>query len=92
MDERARDRFSASNVAMRYRWPLPPIEVYKWRSDYFVIDGLHRVAVARALGHQYHRCRGHRPHRLTIPARARRARTMRASHLESAAHRHLRTW
>jgi hypothetical protein len=53
MDERARDRFLSVYVAMRTGEPLPPIEVYKWRSDYFVIDGLHRVAVARALGHQY---------------------------------------
>ncbi len=53
MDERARDRFLRVYVAMRTGEPLPPIEVYKWRSDYFVIDGLHRVAVARALGHQH---------------------------------------
>jgi hypothetical protein len=53
MDERARDRFLSVYVAMRTGEALPPIEVYRWRGDYFVTDGLHRVAVARVLGHQY---------------------------------------
>ena len=52
-DERARDRFQSVWVAMRTGEPLPSIEVYRWHGDYFVADGLHRVAAARAMGHQY---------------------------------------
>jgi hypothetical protein len=52
-DERARDRFQHVYVAMRTGQTLPAIEVYQWHGDYFVADGLHRVAVARAMGHQY---------------------------------------
>lgn len=52
-DGRARDRFQSVWVAMRTGESLPAIEVYRWHGDYFVADGLHRVAVARAMGHQY---------------------------------------
>jgi hypothetical protein len=52
-DERARDRFERVYVAMRTGEQLPSIEVFRWHGDYFVSDGLHRVAVARALGHEY---------------------------------------
>jgi hypothetical protein len=52
-DERARDRFQSVWVAMRTGAQLPSIEVYRWHGNYFVADGLHRVAVARAMGHQY---------------------------------------
>lgn len=31
---------------------LPPIQLYKIEDDYFVVDGNHRVSVARILGHE----------------------------------------
>jgi hypothetical protein len=38
---------------MRQGEPLPPIEVWAWRGKYYVLDGHHRVAAARALGIDY---------------------------------------
>jgi ParB-like chromosome segregation protein Spo0J len=38
---------------MRQGEPLPPIEVWAWRGEYYVLDGHHRVAAARALGSDY---------------------------------------
>jgi hypothetical protein len=52
-DARSRARFESVYVAMRTGQPLPLIDVYRWQDDYFVSDGLHRVAVARALGQEY---------------------------------------
>ncbi len=40
-------------MAMRQDEPLPPIEVWAWRGEYYVLDGHHRVAAARALGSDY---------------------------------------
>jgi hypothetical protein len=48
--DRARARLGSVLVAMRQGDPLPPIEVYAWRGEYYVLDGHHRVAAARALG------------------------------------------
>jgi hypothetical protein len=50
VSERARARLGSVLVAMRQGEPLPPIEVYTWRDEYYVLDGHHRVAAARALG------------------------------------------
>jgi hypothetical protein len=33
--------------------PLPPIEVWAWHGEYYVLDGHHRVAAARAVGSDY---------------------------------------
>ena len=52
-DSRSRTRFESVYVAMRTGAPLPLIDVYEWQGNYFVSDGLHRVAVARALGQDY---------------------------------------
>lgn len=52
-DLRSRARFESVYVAMRTGKPLPSIDVFRWRDHYFVSDGLHRVAVARALGQDY---------------------------------------
>jgi hypothetical protein len=52
-DVRSRSRFESVYVAMRTGKPLPSIDVFRWRDHYFVSDGLHRVAVARALGQDY---------------------------------------
>jgi hypothetical protein len=43
-------RFEAINVAVRKGEAMPPIQLYKVGEAYFVEDGHHRVAVARALG------------------------------------------
>jgi hypothetical protein len=51
--ERARARLGSVLVAMRQGEPLPPIEVYAWRGEYYVLDGHHRVAAARAVGSDF---------------------------------------
>jgi len=49
-DERSRWRFQAIAMALREGRELPPIEVYRLHGHYYVSDGHHRVAAARALG------------------------------------------
>lgn len=51
--QRARDRFQGVFVAMCRGEPLPPVELYRWHGRYYVSDGHHRVAAARALGIDY---------------------------------------
>ena len=53
VSDRARARLSSVLVAMRQGEPFPPIEVWAWRGEYYVLDGHHRVAAARALGSDY---------------------------------------
>jgi hypothetical protein len=53
VSDRARVRLGSLLVAMRLGKPLPPIEVWAWRGKYYVLDGHHRVAAARALGNDY---------------------------------------
>ena len=53
VSERARARLVSVLVAMRQGEPLPPIEVYAWRGEYYVLDGHHRVAAARAVGSDF---------------------------------------
>jgi len=53
VSDRARARLGSVLVAMRQGEPLPPIEVWAWRGQYYVLDGHHRVAAARALGSDY---------------------------------------
>ena len=50
VSDRARTRLMSVLVAMREGEPLPPVAVVAWRGDYYVLDGHHRVAAARALG------------------------------------------
>jgi hypothetical protein len=52
-DERSRTRFQALLVALRQGAALPPIETYRLHGRHYVIDGHHRVAVARALGETF---------------------------------------
>ncbi len=52
VDERARSRFQSVDRDA-HREQLPPIDVYRWHGDYFVADGLHRVAAARAMRQDY---------------------------------------
>jgi hypothetical protein len=49
-DERSRRRFQAIVTALRNGEVVPPIEVYRLGGRYYVADGHHRVAAARALG------------------------------------------
>jgi hypothetical protein len=53
VSNRARARLGSVLLAMRQGEPLPPIEVWAWRGEYYVLDGHHRVAAARALGSDY---------------------------------------
>jgi hypothetical protein len=53
VSERAHARLGSVLLAMRQGEPLPPIEVYAWRGQYYVLDGHHRVAAARALGSDF---------------------------------------
>jgi hypothetical protein len=53
VSDRARARLGSILIAMREGEPLPPIEVWAWRGEYYVLDGHHRVAAARALGSDY---------------------------------------
>lgn len=50
VSDRARARLSSILVAMRREEALPPIDVWSWGGAYYVLDGHHRVAAARALG------------------------------------------
>jgi hypothetical protein len=49
-DERSRGRFQAIVTAIRRGETVPPIDVYRWHGRYYVADGHHRIAAARALG------------------------------------------
>jgi uncharacterized ParB-like nuclease family protein len=50
IDRRLRDRWTRIYRAMVEGEELPPIDVYKVGDSYYVIDGHHRVSVARSLG------------------------------------------
>ena len=53
VSDRAHARLGSILVVMREGEPLPPIEVWAWHGEYYVLDGHHRVAAARALGSDY---------------------------------------
>ncbi len=53
VSDRARARLGSVLLTMRRGEPLPPIEVWAWNGQYYVLDGHHRVAAARALGDDY---------------------------------------
>ncbi len=50
LNRRTRDRWTRIYREMVEGQELPPIDVYKVGDDYYVIDGHHRVSVARSLG------------------------------------------
>jgi uncharacterized ParB-like nuclease family protein len=50
LSTRTRDRWTRIYREMAEGGELPPIDVYKLGDNYYVIDGHHRVSVARALG------------------------------------------
>ena len=43
-------RFTDIKQAMREGKPMPPVNLYQIREDYYVLDGNHRVAAAKELG------------------------------------------
>ncbi|THB80754.1 MAG: transcriptional regulator [Desulfobacteraceae bacterium] len=43
-------RFNDIKRAMRDNRPLPPVNLYQIRNDYYVLDGNHRVSAAKELG------------------------------------------
>lgn len=45
------ERMQRVREAMRRGTPLPPVRLYQIKDDYYVLDGNHRVAAARELGH-----------------------------------------
>jgi hypothetical protein len=53
VSDRAHVRLGRILVAMREGKSIPPIDVWAWRGEYYVLDGHHRVAAARALGTDY---------------------------------------
>ncbi len=54
IDRRSRDRWiSIAELMIDDPTSVPPIEVVDVMGDYYVIDGHHRVSVARILGHLY---------------------------------------
>ncbi len=44
------ERFEQVKQAMLEAKPMPPVKLYQIKDDYYVLDGNHRVAAARALG------------------------------------------
>src|ERR1700693_4174716 len=50
VNRRMRERWTRIYLAMVEGDELPPIDVYKVDGNYYVIDGHHRVSVARNLG------------------------------------------
>ncbi len=46
------DRFEHVKNLMQAGESLPPVKLYQIKDEYYVLDGNHRVAAAKALGHQ----------------------------------------
>jgi hypothetical protein len=54
VDRRTRDRWlSVAELMIDDPIAIPPIQVVEVKGDYYVIDGHHRVSVARILDHLY---------------------------------------
>ncbi len=45
------ERLQRVKMAMREGRPLPPVKLYQIKDDYYIMDGNHRIAVAKELGH-----------------------------------------
>jgi DNA-binding Lrp family transcriptional regulator len=45
------ERLQRIRAAMREGRPLPPVVLYQIKDEYYVVDGNHRVAAAKELGH-----------------------------------------
>ncbi|UCD91262.1 MAG: ParB N-terminal domain-containing protein [Desulfobacterales bacterium] len=47
------DRLSSVKQAMWERKSLPPVQLYKIKDEYYVLDGNHRISAAQELGRSY---------------------------------------
>ena len=47
----ASERFNSIKQAMRAGHRLPPVKLYQIKDEYYVLDGNHRIAAAKELGH-----------------------------------------
>ena len=45
------ERLQRIKAAMREGHPLPPVKLYQIKDDFYVLDGNHRIAAAKELGH-----------------------------------------
>jgi len=45
------ERLQRVKAAMREGRPLPPVKLYQIKDEYYVMDGNHRIAVAKEFGH-----------------------------------------
>lgn len=52
LNERTRSRWLGIAIARLQGTPLPPVELIQVGQTYFVVDGHHRISVAKALGEQ----------------------------------------
>jgi len=48
----SQDRLNNIKQAISHGKTLPPVNLYKVETEYFVMDGNHRVAAAKGLGHR----------------------------------------
>jgi hypothetical protein len=53
LDDRLRDRWVGVAMARSQDIPLPPVSLVQVGCCYFVVDGHHRISVARALGEAF---------------------------------------
>lgn len=47
----ATERYTAIKSALREGRPLPPVKLYQIKDKFYVLDGNHRIAAAKELGH-----------------------------------------
>ena len=45
------ERLERIKAAMRQGRPLPPVKLYQIKDEYYVLDGNHRIAAAKEMGH-----------------------------------------
>jgi hypothetical protein len=53
VSERTRDRWISVARARRRGLSLPPVQLVRTECGYYVLDGHHRISVARALGEEF---------------------------------------
>jgi len=51
-DHLPHERLENVKKRMREGKPLPPVELYQFRDEYYVLDGHHRVSAAKEFGHE----------------------------------------
>ena len=45
------ERLQRIKTAMREGCPMPPVKLYQIKNDFYILDGNHRIAAAKELGH-----------------------------------------